>query len=827
MALRKSAFRWTLARKVIAVLSLFALVPVAIIAITTGEDSKKHDLEDPRFAIFSKLLGDRVDRNIFERYGDVQAFASSATLRNAEHWGKVDSPTTNALNTYIRLYGVYLLIEVTDVRGKVVAVSSKDAAGKSLPTATLLGRDLSGAKWFQETQAGRFTTQQPFAGSGNDKATGTYIEDARFDDSLAQVLGREAYVLTFSAPMFDDSGKVVGYVHNTADLALVEEIVRSAHAEISEAGFPGADIVLTNSEGKILVDYDPTRGAGKELARDRGVLLKFSLADHAAIRKALKGEQGTLVAEHLRKKVPQVVGYSHFRGAMGFAGMPWTVMVRISTDQALSQSADVRRALAILAGATAVLCLLLGWWIGKRFAAPLAQMAVAARAISHGNFSQSVTHEGTDEVGELAEALRDTTNYTREVARVAEALGRGDLSVRPQLAGEKDELNRSFLVAHAALERLVQRTAQLIESAKVGALSNRAETEDLGGVYRELLAGMNAMLQAVSAPINASRDVLEAVAKGDLSVRMTGVYTGDYDAIKQSLNTALASLSTALGEVSKSGDQVAAAAAEITDGGQSLAQASSQQASALEEISASLQEINSASQSTAVSANQGRTFAEDARRSATSGQELVERVADAMQKIRASSAETAKIVRTIDEIAFQTNLLALNAAVEAARAGQAGRGFAVVAEEVRNLATRSADAAKSTAELIDASVAHSEKGAHLTGELTRGFEGISRGVSGMVDIMSDIAQRAQAQSQGVSQIHLGVEDISRTTQHTAATTEEAASAALHLSEQARSMKELVGAFKLSKEDVIPLRRPTGTASIARRRDLIARTGLPH
>ncbi len=172
------------------------------------------------------------------------------------------------------------------------------------------------------------------------------------------------------------------------------------------------------------------------------------------------------------------------------------------------------------------------------------------------------------------------------------------------------------------------------------------------------------------------------------------------------------------------------------------------------------------------------------------------KLSSAMERIKSSTDQTARILRTIDEIAFQTNLLALNAAVEAARAGDAGRGFAVVADEVRNLAIRSADAAKQTSALIEQSLTSAEEGVSLNGSVVHTFSDIDGKVKRVGSVVTELAQAAEGQARGAQQIGIGVEEVSKVTQQNAAAAEEAAAAAQELSSQAQALQGLVGQFQL-------------------------------
>ena len=243
-------------------------------------------------------------------------------------------------------------------------------------------------------------------------------------------------------------------------------------------------------------------------------------------------------------------------------------------------------------------------------------------------------------------------------------------------------------------------------------------------------------------------------------------------------------------------NQVAAAAGQVSASSQSLAEGASEQAASLEESSASLEEMAAMTRRNADSAGQARGLAGETRASTEAGAGRMREMHAAMNELKASSDDIAKIIKTIDEIAFQTNILALNAAVEAARAGEAGAGFSVVADEVRSLAQRSAVAARETAGKIEAAIQKSHQGAAIADDVVRALDDILSKVRRMDGVIAEIAQASSEQSTGIEQVNTAIGRMDKVTQANASAAEETASAAQELNAQSLTLKEAVGGLRL-------------------------------
>jgi len=401
-------------------------------------------------------------------------------------------------------------------------------------------------------------------------------------------------------------------------------------------------------------------------------------------------------------------------------------------------------------------------------------------------------------------AIMITRSITQPIGtcvKVADSLAHGNTNIKIDIDA-KDEtgiLADSMRNMVKSIQMMYEDAVFLTEEALAGRLKSRADVKKHEGDYSKIINGVNEILDAVMAPVNEAMTVMKKLSNKDLTTRITGTYHGDMHVFKDDINTAATNLEDSLIQVDMAVDQISSASTEISSGSQVLAEATSEQASSLEEISSSLEEINSLTASNADNAKSGMKLADLAVQAVDEGNAAMEKMNKAMEAILKSSQETGKIIKTIDDIAFQTNLLALNAAVEAAHAGEAGKGFAVVAEEVKNLALRSAEAAKNTDALIEESSRNSEMGSRIVEQVTKSFLDMKEQFNKVKLIVNEISASSDEQSHGVGQISTGVGEMNRVTQQNAANAEESASAAEELTSQAAELKTMVNTFHLTRK----------------------------
>ena len=403
----------------------------------------------------------------------------------------------------------------------------------------------------------------------------------------------------------------------------------------------------------------------------------------------------------------------------------------------------------------------------------------------------------------------------------------------------KDNLNQCI----DAVNTLVSDAAMLADAADQGILSTRADTAKHQGDFRKIVEGVNNTLDSVIGPLNVAANCVDSISRGDIPAKINEHYKGDFNKLKDNLNHCIDAVNrlvedaSMLAEAAADGrvtvradatkhqgdfrkvvegvnatletivapiiavkeavETITTAANEIATGNNDLSQRTEQQASSLEETAASMEELASTVKNNAENAKQANQLAAAASGVAVKGGEVVGQVVNTMSAINSSAKKIEDIISVIDGIAFQTNILALNAAVEAARAGEQGRGFAVVAGEVRNLAQRSASAAKEIKELISDSVSKTAEGTTQVEQAGKTMQEIVASVQRVTDIMGEITAASSEQSAGIDQVNAAVTSMDETTQQNAALVEQAAAAAESLVEQAIQLSDVVSVFKLN------------------------------
>jgi len=395
------------------------------------------------------------------------------------------------------------------------------------------------------------------------------------------------------------------------------------------------------------------------------------------------------------------------------------------------------------------------------------------RQISGGNLRDKVTIECQGDHQRMKEAINGVHSWLQELITYVTAIANGDMTAKMNKASGDDQIHEWLIMLKANIGGVVTDADALVKAALEGKLSVRSDASRHQGEYRKIVEGLNNTLEAVVAPLNMAATHINLLSKGDIPPKITDSYSGDYNTIKDSLNSLIENLTHFVVEVQEAAERVSTSSSELSSSAQSLAQGATEQASSVEEISSSMEEMSSAVKQNADNAQQTASISNKSAQDGENGGQAVADTVKAMKSI-------AEKIGIIEEIARQTNMLALNAAIEAARAGEHGKGFAVVAAEVRKLAERSQTAAKEISSVSISSVEIAERAGKLLGDIVPGIQKTS-------SLVQEINSSCNEQAQGVEQVTTAIQQLDQVIQQSSASTEEMSTASEMLSDQAEQL----------------------------------------
>ncbi|MGD9474074.1 MAG: methyl-accepting chemotaxis protein [Eubacteriaceae bacterium] len=426
----------------------------------------------------------------------------------------------------------------------------------------------------------------------------------------------------------------------------------------------------------------------------------------------------------------------------------------------------------------------------------MAQLAVNDYSASMQGSYKGDMQDFADEINHVYSRLQNVQNVFNEIA-AGDTRRLNDFKAIGKRS-ENDQLIPAIISTFSTIEGLIAESQNMAQAGINGDLALRCDISQFEGGYRDIMEGFNQTLDAIERPINEAAAILEEMANGNLTLAMTGHYQGSYAIIKDSLNHTLGELNGILGSINHAADEVASGSRQVSDGSQALAQGATEQASSMQELNASISEVANQTKDNAQNADHANKLTVTAQDNAQNGNNQMREMLTSMEEINQSSSKISNIIRVIDDIAFQTNILALNAAVEAARAGEHGKGFAVVAEEVRTLASRSAEAARETTELIESSIASVNEGTVIANNTAESLAEIVSNIEQVAELVHKIDQASNDQTASINQINVGFDQVSQVVQNNSATAEESAASSQELYSQAELLKSMVSRFDLKR-----------------------------
>ncbi|MEZ5101951.1 MAG: methyl-accepting chemotaxis protein [Thermoleophilia bacterium] len=803
--------------KLIVLLLLAGLVPMAVVGVLSVNKASSSLREDSGQAVEELAFNasDKLDRNLFERYGDVQAFAKSDPAKSMDPQ-RLQTWIDTMMGTYTPIYN---LMVVADASGKVVAANTADLNGESIDSSVLLGTDVSGEAWFQKATDGSLEDGQ------------TFVEDLHVD-ALTQAVygdGPEALAMNFTYPIRDDEGTIVGVWTNRFNWDVTTDILAAVADRAKEHGAETLQLTITSADGVVLAGGDPAD------------VLQQSLAEDPVAAKGLvEGASGWGDGEAFHgERNDALVGWFRSAGYAVYPGVGWSIFASQDRSEALAAAGSLTTTTVITALVAALLLLGLAVVFARSISRPLGRIRAALAAVAQGRVDERVDVRSRDEIGEMAVAYRDMQAYLAEMTDAAGRIAEGDVSVETQPRSEHDVLGHAFVRMGGYLRGMAAAAGRISRGDLHDRVQATSEADALGNAFAEMQDYLETMADAAT-----------RIADGDLTVEVEP--RSDADALGRSFLAMSENLRRTIGDLREAATTLANASRGMADTAtesgravqeiavaiEEVAQGAERQVRIVDEAKRAAEQVVLALEENAGQVEETAEASDQARSAADGGVEAVAAATDAMAAIRDGSAQATEairllgekseriggIVETITGIAEQTNLLALNAAIEAARAGEQGRGFAVVAEEVRKLAEESQAAAATIASLVqeiqgetakavdvvERTAASTSDGTATVEQAREAFLAIGDAVDAMSGRIAAVAARtrevalsADRMQQEIGDV-VGVaeqssaasEQVSASTEETRAATDEIVFSAQALSRTAGELESIVERFRL-------------------------------
>lgn len=652
-------------------------------------------------------LADTVDRNLFERYGDVQAFGVNDTFYDKEQWYKKGEETkvTRALNSYVDLYDIYYLTMLVDLEGKVIAVNTKDQDGRPIRSDLLYAKNFAREKWFEDVKSERFYK------SPESSLTGTVVEDIYADNDVKAIYGDEGLTIGFCAPVKDYEGKTIAYWKNYAKFSMVEEIAEAAYDRMKAMGFATTDVTIFDANGNIIVDLAPSRSGSEKVKRDMSVVTQFCAKGkgNAAIDELLSGKAGSTVSStHCRiPGLQQVAGYAPFKGSLGFAGMKWYALVRVEKQEIFAPLYQAQRAILISIAIMAVLATLLSFWVARMITKPINATVNMLRDIAEGegDLTRRLDENRHDEIGDLAKWFNVfvsriqtivkqlasnasvLTSASTQLSSTAEELTQGASESRSQsatvssaaeemsinmknMASSTENMSSGVRVVASSVEQMTATIEEIAKNAETSA-SVAGEAARLADVSNQRIGELGSAAEEIGKVIDVIQDIAEQTNLLALNATIEAARAGE-------AGKGFAVVATEVKELAK---QTAAATDDIRRRIEAIQGTTGQAVESIRSIGEVINRVNTVARTIASAVEEQSITTKEISKSITQAAESADTIARSVSESAAASQEITHSIGRVDTVLNRT-------AGNAQQSRESGEDLLRLASEMQTLVSQ-------------------------------------------------------------------------------------------------------------------------------------------
>jgi methyl-accepting chemotaxis protein len=674
-----------LSTRIILSMAVAGLIPLlGLVALAIKEANTISQMASEEMLSLATNCMDTIERNLFERYGDVQAFATNQIVQ-APNWSdpSVNATLVEAINNYVRLYGIYSLSMVLDQNGCVVAVNTVDAKNKKLDTAFLIGKDFSNTEWFKNSKEGRFTA--------SDILSGTVVTDVAKDSDAIAVFGPETLVIGYSAPILGNGGEFRGVWRNLADFTLVEDIIKAFYSSLEKRGIRSGEITLANNQGTLLAFLEPALSGNVEFKRTESGVLKKTKEDLAtkSIQQAAQGKEGFLREVCPDKDVWQISGFTKSQGALGYPGLGWIMTVSVTEQDLLKRVHEIAYGM----GAVAILILLVAaFFIGRSISRPIVACSREVQKLAKGDLTGSVNLKRNDELGALADSvdtcIENLRKMVQEITHTSEALTESASilteTANSQAAGAEQTNVQAHTVAAAGEELAINSKSMTASAGEISQSSTTvaAAVEEMSSSIQEVARNCTQESEIARKADMQARQTRDLMIKLDESARQIGKIVELINQIAEQTNLLALNATIEAASAGEAGRGFAVVANEVKE----LAR---QSAAATQDIRL---QVNLIQENTANSMEAIDDVAK-----------VIEQVSQIASSIAAAveeqSATTSEIVRSLHNVTSSTKTLSENVKNASAGADEVSRNIHGVSQAASESAKGASRISSSAGEL--------------------------------------------------------------------------------------------------------------------------------